>query len=64
MADIMPNLDIRKMQINIRISEMELNLQRMTLRKMEIADETKKINENMEATKKVLEELKKEITNG
>lgn len=60
MADIKPNLELRKMQINVKISELRLNLQRMDLRKMELRDEESRINDNILATNKALEELQKE----
>jgi hypothetical protein len=61
MADIGPNLEVRKMQLKIRRSELRLNIERMDLRKLELKDEESRINENMKATHKALEELNKEI---
>lgn len=61
MADITPNLQIRKRQLGIRIAELELNKDRMYLRKLEIEEENKKIDLNIEATDKALVELRKEI---
>lgn len=60
MSDIAPNLDLRKKQISIRLSELRLNLDRMDLRKMEIEEERKKILDNEKATQKAIEELQKE----
>jgi hypothetical protein len=57
MGDIKPNLTLRKMQIQVKISELNLNLQRMDLRKMELDDEKNKIDVNMDATNKALAEL-------
>jgi hypothetical protein len=59
--DIQPNLELRKMQLTVRISELKLNLQRMDLRKMELKDEEQKINVNIDATNKALIDLNKEL---
>lgn len=61
MADITGNPIVRKMQLQVRVSELELNLQRMDLRKFELEDEKARIDANIEATKKALEDLKKEL---
>ena len=61
MSDIVPNLELRKKQIQIRISELKLNLERMDLRKMEMEDERTRIDENIKATNKNLDELKREV---
>jgi hypothetical protein len=61
MADIKPNLELRKRQIQVRILELQLNLQRMDVRKMELDDEKSKIDTNIEATKIALKDLEKEL---
>lgn len=61
MADIKPNTALRKMQLQVRVSELNLNLQRMDLRKAELDDEKAKIELNVEATQKALADLKIEI---
>lgn len=61
MADIKPNLEIRKKHLKIRKTELELNLQRMEVRLMEFDDEKAKIAENVSATQKALEEITKEL---
>ena len=61
MADILPNLELRKKRLTVKISELELNLDRMDLRKMELAEEVTKIEENMNATLKAIDDLKKEL---
>jgi len=61
MADIKQNTMLRKMQLQVRVSELNLNLQRMDLRKAELDDEKAKIEVNVEATKKALQDLQIEI---
>lgn len=60
MVDIAPNIGLRKKQLQIRIAELKLNLERMDLRKMELEEEKRKILENEMATFKAIEELEKE----
>lgn len=50
MADIMPNMDLKKKRLHVHVVEMELMLERYDLRKLEIQDELKKIEENIHAT--------------
>lgn len=50
MADILPNMDLKKKRLLVHISEMELMLERYDLRKLEIQDELRKIEENIQAT--------------
>lgn len=50
MADILPNMDLKKKRLLVHISEMELMLERYDLRKLEIQDELRKIDENIQAT--------------
>jgi hypothetical protein len=59
--DITPNLDLRKKRLVVKVNELKLNLDRMELRKMELADELTKIEENTVATLKAIDELQKEI---
>jgi len=54
-------MDLRKRQLLIKKMELELNLQRMDLRKAELDDEKTKIDTNIEATVKALDDLTKEI---
>lgn len=61
MADIKPNLELRKKQLHIRKLELELNIERMHLRKSELVEENLKIEENLKATATAIAELKKEI---
>lgn len=61
MTDIKPNLTLRKMQLQVRVSELALNLQRMDLRKMEIDHEKIKIDLNIEATNKAINDLQNEL---
>ena len=50
MADILPNMDLKKKRLLVHICEMELMLERYDLRKLEIQDELKKIDESIQAT--------------
>ena len=50
MGDIMPNIELNKKRLVVHISEMELQLQRYDLRKLEMQDELQKIEENIRAT--------------
>lgn len=61
MSDIKPNLPLRRMQVQVKISELQLNLQRMDLRKMELDDERVKIDLNVEATNKSIQDLQKQL---
>lgn len=61
MSDIMPNLVLRKAQIEVRISELRLNLQRMDVRKLELDDERTRIDANQEATHKALADLQAQL---
>lgn len=61
MSDIKPNLSLRQKQIQVKISELNLNLERMDLRKMELDDERVKIDVNIEATVKALQDLQSQL---
>ncbi|MGH7975015.1 MAG: hypothetical protein ACREBR_05790 [bacterium] len=50
MADIMPNLELNKKRLQVHVTEMKLQLERFDLRKLEIQDELRKIEENIKAT--------------
>lgn len=50
MGDIMPNAELNKKRLSVHVTEMELQLQRYDLRKLEIKDEITKIEENITAT--------------
>jgi hypothetical protein len=50
MADIMPNQDLARKRLSVHITEMKLQLERLDLRKLEIAEELRKIDENIKAT--------------
>ena len=49
MTDITPNLDLHRKRLSVHITEMKLQLERLDLRKLEIADELHKIDENVKA---------------
>ena len=48
MADITPNLDLRKKRLKFRILETQFGMERLELRKAEIAEEVSKIAEKVE----------------
>ncbi len=50
MADILPNQDLNKKRLQVHVTEMKLQLERFDLRKMEIAEELRKIDENIKAS--------------
>jgi len=50
MADIGPNFDLNKKRLSVHVTEMKLQLERFDLRKMEVAEELRKIDENIAAT--------------
>ena len=50
MADIVPNQDLNKKRLQVHVTEMKLQLERFDLRKMEVAEELRKIDENIAAT--------------
>jgi hypothetical protein len=61
MSDIMPNPDLRRKRLQVRINELKLNIERMELRKLELADELSKIDENVVLTNKAIAESQKEL---
>lgn len=50
MADLGPNQDLNRKRLQVHITEMKLQLERFDLRKMEIQEELRKIEENIKAT--------------
>jgi hypothetical protein len=50
MADIDPNKELNKKRLLVHVTEMKLQLERFDLRKMEVAEELRKIEENIAAT--------------
>lgn len=61
MADIMPDMNLKKKRLQVHIYEMQLMLERYDLRKMEIQDELKKIEENIQATNNDIQTTKDAI---
>jgi len=49
MSDLGPNQDLNKKRLSVHVTEMKLQLERFDLRKMEVADELRKIEENIAA---------------
>ena len=50
MADIVHNQELNRKRLQVHITEMKLQLERFDLRKMEVAEELRKIDENITAT--------------
>lgn len=50
MPDLDPNLELNKKRLSVYVTERKLQIERLDLRKMEIAEELKKIEENIKAT--------------
>ena len=50
MADLGPNSELNKKRLSVHVTEMKLQLERFDLRKMEIQEELRKIEENIKAT--------------
>jgi hypothetical protein len=50
MADLDPNKELNKKRLSVHVTEMKLQLERLDLRKMEIGEELRKIDENITAT--------------
>jgi hypothetical protein len=50
MADLDPNKELHAKRLSVHVIEMKLQLERLDLRKLEIAEELRKIEENIKAT--------------
>jgi phage-related tail protein len=50
MADLGPNQELNRKRLQVHVTEMNLQLERFDLRKMEIQEELRKIEENIKAT--------------
>ena len=57
MTDNDPNLILNRKRLLIELGTVQLNIQRMELRLMEIDAEREKVNENIEASNKRIAEL-------
>ena len=62
MADIDPNKDLNKKRLQVHVTEMNLQLERFDLRKMEIREELRKIEENVKATTLDIQNTQDSIT--
>jgi hypothetical protein len=62
MTDITPNQDLNKKRLSVHVTEMKLQLERLDLRKMEIAEELRKIDENIKATNLDIQNTQDSIT--
>jgi hypothetical protein len=62
MADIMPNQDLAKKRLSVHVTEQKLQLERLDLRKLEIADELRKIEENIKAVNLDIQNTQDSIT--
>lgn len=50
MADLDHNKELNKKRLQVHVTEMKLQLERFDLRKLEVAEELRKIEENITAT--------------
>ncbi|MEM4214616.1 MAG: hypothetical protein QXZ28_05475 [Candidatus Methanomethylicaceae archaeon] len=57
MGDVMESLEIANMEREVRKAELILNLRRMELRRVQLQDELRRLEENYQATKKALLEM-------
>lgn len=62
MADLGPNLDLNRKRLSVHVTEMKLQLERFDLRKLEIQDELRKIEENIKATNLDIQNTQDSIT--
>jgi hypothetical protein len=62
MADLGPNQDLNRKRLSVHVTEMKLQLERLDLRKMEIAEELRKIDENIKATNLDIQNTQDSIT--
>ena len=61
MADKMPNNLLAKKRLAVELGTMNVNLDRMDLRLMELDAEKDSVKENMEATKKRIIEITEQL---
>lgn len=62
MADVMGSLEVAHIEKEVRLKELELNIVRMKLRRAQLEDELKRLEENYIATEKAISELRKELS--
>jgi predicted nucleic acid-binding Zn-ribbon protein len=62
MSDLDPNLELNKKRLSVRVTEMKLQLERLDLRKLEIAEELRKIEENIKATNLDIQNTQEQIS--
>lgn len=63
MSDIAPNLELSRKRLSVHVTEMKLQLERLDLRKLEIAEEFRKIDENIKATNLDIAKTQESINN-
>jgi hypothetical protein len=61
MSNIQQNQELNKMRVKLRISEMNLALERADVRLLELEDEKIRVKENRDATLTEIENLKKQL---
>lgn len=61
MADIAPNTELSRRRLKLKKSEMSLQIERLEFRKLEILDETSKLDANIAATRVAIEEIDSEL---
>ena len=63
MADIGHSQELNKKRLQVRVTEMKLQLERFDLRKLEVAEELRKIDENIAATNLDIAKTQESIDN-
>ena len=61
MGDIAPNTELIRRRLKLKKSELAVSMERLDLRKLEILDEVKKIDDNINLTRQAIEELDIEL---
>lgn len=63
MADLDHNKELNKKRLQVHVTEMKLQLERFDLRKLEVAEELRKIEENITATNLDISKTQESINN-
>jgi hypothetical protein len=63
MADIGHSQELNKKRLQVHVTEMKLQLERFDLRKLEVAEELRKIDENIAATNLDIAKTQESIDN-
>lgn len=63
MADLDHNKELNRKRLQVHVTEMKLQLERFDLRKLEVAEELRKIEENITATNLDISKTQESINN-